>query len=370
MSTSGTYLFQSPASDILIKDAYERAGVISAELDRQQIHAAQRSLNFILQDWINRGNNLWTVFTGFEAAMLGLIPNQYYYSMPPNAIDIKTAAIRTSVRNLGGTPFSSAGGNAENAFDGNPLTACTQTALGGYISYSWSSDYSISLVGIQANDNYTLTPNWILEFDYSQNGIDWLPVAFIPSQVYPVANVTQGIAGQGIIQWFNILSPVAAPYFRVLQVEGTNPLDVQELYFNNGINDTLITRLSEYEYSSLPNKSSSFGRPTSFYVNRGINPTLYLWPVPSVYYNNLYFSYWKSIEDIGALLNNAAIPPRFLEALTAELAFKLAVKLGDQNRISVLGPLAQQAYQSAGEEDRERVPLRIYGDYMQGWGQV
>ena len=360
MSTSGTYLFASPPSVEIITDAYERAGLIAAELDRQQIHAAQRSLNFILQEWVNKGDNLWTVQTGLQGAMIGLVPNQYFYDMPSNSIDIKTAALRTSNRNLGGTPFSSAGGIAENAFDGDPATACMQTAPDGYISYQWPGEgYAISLVGIQSNIGATYT----ILCEYSLDGIFWNTVLSIPSQIYPLS------VAQGIIQWFVIPTPVMAPFFRIIEIGGAT-LDIQELYFNNGINDILITRLSEVEYTSLPNKSTSFARPTSFYVQRGINPTLYVWPVPTPQYNNLYFSYWKSIEDIGSLINSGAIPPRFLEALAAELAFRLAIKLGNMDRVQILGPLAQQAYQVAAEEDRERVPLRIYGDYMQGWSSV
>ena len=58
MSTSGTYSFGSPQSKDLIEDAYERIGILPAVITEQKIVSAQRSLNFILQEWVNKSNNL------------------------------------------------------------------------------------------------------------------------------------------------------------------------------------------------------------------------------------------------------------------------------------------------------------------------
>lgn len=352
MSTSGTYSFGSPQSEQIIRDAYERIGIDPSLLTEKQINSAQRSINFILQEWVNKGNNLWTIRRG----MIGLIPNQNTYNLPLGLIDIKTAALRTSIRNLGGTAFSSAGGTASNAFDGNPATACTQTAPNGYISYNWGiATYAISMVGVQSN----ATLNYTLVCETSNDNVTWTNALSIPIQSYPAGN----------LQWFVIPVPTQASYFRVRETGGAT-LNIQELYFNTSISDTLITRISEFEYTSILNKSSFTSRPSSFYVDRQITPVIYLWPTPNSSYNNLYFSYWCALQDVGSQQNNAEVPARFLEPLCAALAFKLAVKEGlPSDRVQMLGSLAESAYHTAGQEDRERVPLRIYGDYMQGWLQ-
>lgn len=353
MSTSGTYNFGSPQSEQIIRDAYERIGILPNLITQQKIDAAQRSINFLLQEWVNKGNNLWTIRKG----MIGLTSNQSSYNLPNNAIDIKTAAIRTSNRNLGGTAFSSAGGVAANAFDNNAATACTQTAPNGYISYNWgAAQYAISMVGVQSN----ATINYTLVCEYSFDNITWTQALSIPVQSYPY----------GVIQWFVMPVPVPAPYFKVRETGGST-LNIQELYFNNNLYDTIISRLSEFEYTSIPNKNSFTSRPSSFWVDRQVNPIIYLWPTPNSTYHTLYFTYWRSLQDVGSLINNAEVPARFLEALCAGLAFKLSVKENvSPDKVAMLGQLYQEAYRTAGEEDRERVPLRIYGDYMQGWLQV
>lgn len=353
MSTSGTYNFGSPQSEQIIRDAYERVGILPSLITHQKIDTAQRSINFILQEWVNRGNNLWTIKHG----MLGLTNNQNAYNLPDGAIDIKTAAIRTSTRNLGGTPFSSAGGTAAYAFDNNTATACTQASANGYISYNWgTAQYAISMVGIQSN----ATLNYTLVCEYSFDNATWTTALSIPVQSYPYGN----------IQWFVVPAPVPAPYFRVRETGGAT-LNVQELYFSTNVSDFIITRLSEFEYTSILNKSSFTARPTSFWVDRQINPILYLWPTPNTMYNNLYFTYWRAMQDVGTQINMAEVPARFLEALCAGLAFKLSIKEQlPSDKVAYLEQSYEKAYFIAGQEDRERVPLRIYGDYTQGWLQV
>lgn len=356
MPTSGTHLFATPQSELLIRDAYERVGILESELTQEKVLSAQRSLNFILQSWINKGLNLWTV----KQAMLTLVNNQSSYILPPELYisDILEATLRTSNRNLGGTAFSSSyvvDHGPDNAFDGDPLTYCQLSTTNGNIGYQWTNPYAISMVGIQSYSDETYT----LVCEYSNDGTNWNTALAIPAQVYPAGN----------IRWFVIPVPTSATYFRVRETGGAT-LIISELYFNTMVYDTILTRISRAEYISYPNKQST-GRPSCFYVDRQINPVLYVWLTPNQYYNNFFYTYVEQIEDIGTLINSAQIPARFLEALCSKLAHMLSLKENiDLNKVTLLGQLADQEYTTAAEEDRERVPLRIYGDYMQGWTQV
>lgn len=353
MSTSGTYVFANPQSVEVIEDAFERIGLKSQTLETQKKNAAQRTINFILSTWPNRGLNLWTVQQG----NLALNPNQSSYTLPNNLIAIMEATTRTSVRNLGGTPFSSAGGNAANAFDNNPQTACTQTAPNGYISYNWGqAQYAIGMVGIQSN----ATLNYSLVAEYSFDNVTWYQAVSIPTQSYP----------QSKLLWFIVSIPVSANLFRVRETGGAT-LNIQELYFNSMLNDTIMTAISRAEYVAIPNKST-VGRPSQFYIDRQINPVLYLWPTPNNLYNNMYYTYTTFMQDIGNYQNIAQIPQRFLDPLCAETAFMLALKYRVELNIpteiiQLLKMEAQESFRAAAKEDRERVPLRIYGDYYQGW---
>lgn len=346
---SDTYDFGTSQSLILIEEAFERIGILPDLVTAQQINTCQRTINLLLSEWINRGLNLWTV----KQSMLNLIYNQNAYLLPTATSDILEATVRTSNRNLGGTAFTSAGGVAANAFDNNSQTACIQTAPNGYISYNYGNNvnYAIAMVGVQSN----VTRTYTLVAEYSMDNITWNTSIIIPEQEY--------LAGNNI--WFVVNVPTLAQYYRIRETGGAI-LNVQELYFNTTLNDTVITRISRSEYISYPTKNST-GRPTSFYVDRQINPIVYIWPTPIAPYNNMFYTRVSMMQDIGQMINLADIPQRFYEALCACTASKLALKYAPE-RYSILKMAADESFNLAAKEDSERVPLRIFGDYSSGWG--
>jgi hypothetical protein len=315
----------------------------------EKINTAARSINYILQSWLNKGLNLFTVKIG----MLGLVPGKTSYILPNQGVDILEACLRTSARNLGGTAASSAGGTAANAFDGNINTACTQTVPNGNISYDWGVGlYAITMVGITSFVAATYT----LVCEY-YNGSTWNIALSIPEQSY----------GEKELLWFDVPIPVPATRFRIRETNGAT-LDIAELYFNTNVQDRILTRSSRYEYMSYPDKARQ-DTPTTFWVNRQITPVVNLYPTPNGYYNNLFYSYIQAIEDTGELIDTTAIPGRFIDPLTAELAYRLGVK--EQTPMDLLSILAREAEASfalAAAEDTERVPLRITADYRSGWG--
>ena len=77
----------------LIEEAYERAGLEIR--DGYQFRTARRSLNFLFQEWANKGLNLWTV----EAAEIALIQGQETYDLPDDCIDIIEHVIRQNQGN-------------------------------------------------------------------------------------------------------------------------------------------------------------------------------------------------------------------------------------------------------------------------------
>lgn len=350
MSTTETYNFGSPLNEQIITDAYERTGVVVDFAVQQKITTALRSINFILQSWMNKRLNLFTIKQG----MLSLNAGQSAYVIPDHAVDILEATIRTSSRNLGGTASSTpmTGGVAQNAFDGNPATHCLQTAPNGWISYSWSNiNYPISMLGVTSfvDAQYTLVA------EYSFDGSTWNTTLSIPTQDY----------GQLALNWFVIPVPVPAQYFRIRETGGAT-LDISELYFNTNINDLPITKMSRSEYVAYSNKNQT-GQPSIFWVDRQIVPVLYLYQTPDGIYNNLYYTYKRQIQDIGRMTNTAEIPARFLDALTAELAYRLAVKEGRLDRVSILKQDAMESFGAAAFEDGERVTVRVTPQPSQNW---
>lgn len=352
MSSSGTYAFGINIEiDNILWESYGRAGFTPSYVEGLKVEQGIRSINLTLNSWLNRGLNLWTV----EQGVLALNPNQSFYTLPTGTSDVLEVALRTSIRRLGGTPFSSAGGTASNAFDGNINTACTQNAPNGYISYSWGNNqYAIQMVGIQSAETLT----YQLVFEYSNDNTTWTSVLSVPSQEFV----------QNKLVWFVVPVPINGKQFRVRELGGET-LNIEELYFSNALNDTSMGRVSRMEYVQQPNKNLTGSRPTSFWVNRGVNPNIYIWPTPSAEWNALYYTRIQGPQDITSLTNTPSIPARFVDALCAEVGWRVGVKETiPVPNINLLKAYADESFNLAAMEDRERVPLNFDGSYKYAQG--
>ena len=149
-----------------------------------------------------------------------------------------------------------------------------------------------------------------------------------------------------------------------LQERTVNLLQVFSRTTSGGINtDLILSPISRAEYAALPNKAQQGARPTQFYFQRTITPSIFVWPVPQDATVTLYYYRMKMQEDAGAFTDSLNAPNRWMEAIASGLAAKLAVKFAPE-RQQVLQALAQKSYDIAAAEDRERVPLRITID---GW---
>lgn len=132
--------------------------------------------------------------------------------------------------------------------------------------------------------------------------------------------------------------------------------------------DISISRISVSTYSTIPNKLNT-GRPIQVYINRqsgattptGIQyPTITVWPVPP---DNTYtFVYWRlrRIQDAGNGDGTADIPYRFVPALTAGLAYQIAMKIPEAApRLPMLQAEYDKQWDLASSEDREKAPVRF-----------
>lgn len=347
MATSKTYSFSSATVEPIILEAYECNGIQAVEIDDAKVESAIRSINFLLSGWTNNkgGLKLWTV----RDYMISLVPGQINYPLPLNTIDIIGAQLRESQRLLGGTPTSSNGGTAINAFDGNSSTACTQTAPNGNISYSWTSSLNaVSLVGIQSN----VTTTYTLTFEYTTDGSTWNSVYAPPAQVYT----------QGINVWFCIPVPIFGSAFRVRETNGAT-LDVQELYFNNFIQDTAMSRMNIGDYKNISNKCKP-GQPSAYVVDRQIDPIVSIYLAPDIGYNNMVIRATTKIQDVNTLIQQPGIPSRYLDSIVMGLSYRLSMKSNpvDINKVLTYKNLYDEAFKIAVSEDRERTPLEIGTD--------
>lgn len=144
--------------------------------------------------------------------------------------------------------------------------------------------------------------------------------------------------------------------------------------------DLTITRISVDTYATIPTKLSQ-GRPIQIWIQRmsgakypvGLgpngtdpltnvdNPKFTVWPTPdgSQTYTLVYWRL-RRIQDAGDGANTFDVPFRMIPALTAGLAYYLALKIpGADARLPVLKQQYDEAWDAASTEDREKAAQRF-----------
>lgn len=123
--------------------------------------------------------------------------------------------------------------------------------------------------------------------------------------------------------------------------------------------DYRIRRVSAEDYMHIANKATT-GRPTLVWVDRQLSgPSATFWPVPDQTYT---LKYWRlrRIEDTGTSVATPDVPYRFVPALIAGLAYKLALKTPESmDRVPGLEADYEKAFAEAAAEDREKSSFYI-----------
>lgn len=347
MTSSGTYRFGDTftVSD-MINEALERCGIFGPRQNQNHQNSALRSLNLTLADMANNQLNLWTL----EQEALTLLEGQTDYNLPSGTVDVIGVYRRTFERQLGGTPASSAGGVAAYAFDDDFATACTQTSADGNISYDFGDGNtpSITMVGVRSNAQTAYTLSVQISVD---DGTNW----------ETVWSQTKTTYYKDVTTWNIIPSARAARYIRLVE-SGGGTLNIQELYFCTQQRDIEVGRFSQQEYYGLPDKTST-GTPTAYFIDRRVNPVVMrIWKPSDGTTTMLFYTRIRQMQDVSGTSQTVDVPYRFLEAVTASLAWRMSIKYSP-DREERLALQAAAAIKAAQEEDDQRVPFRATIDW-------
>jgi hypothetical protein len=350
---SGTYAFQSLENDDLILECFERIGFAGDQLVPVQMQSAQRSLNFLLLDWINKNINLWTI----NKLYLPLTTGQGSYVLATSITDVLEVLQRNFTRQLNGTPQSNTlatydnngGGDPLYAFDGNPLTACTQTVTNGNISYTYGEGASqtITFIGITSN----VTGSYNLVVEYSNDNVNWnlLNVEWSNPYVYTA----------GVTRWADVITPMLAMTYRIRETGG-GTLNITEIYFGNNTIDLKMSPVSRDTYLSFAQKFLQ-ARPTTYYFNKALIPKLDIWPTPTSDYQVLQYSFIRTMYDAGTFFNTTSVPAKMYPALAAGLTWMLAVKYKPETADNLKAQY-EETFAIATAKDSENVDLTLNYD--------
>jgi len=114
--------------------------------------------------------------------------------------------------------------------------------------------------------------------------------------------------------------------------------DVLEAYYRNNSTttapvDVSLTKIDRSTYSQTPNKLAK-GTPSQYYVERKLNPSIFLYTTPSSSVSStttpssfqFCFYYLSKIQDVGAYNNTSDVVNRFYPCMMSGLAYYLSLK--------------------------------------------
>jgi hypothetical protein len=298
MTTTGSTLFNMDFTEIA-EEAWERAG--REMRSGYDLRTARRSMNLMTIEWQNKGINMWTM----EQGIINLTPGLATYALPTDTIDLLEHVIRT-------------GSN----------TASTQ------------ADLTITRISVST---YATIPNklqqarpiqvWIQRLSGETNPTSAvLNGALTSTDTTITLSTVVGLAGSGFIR-----------------------LGTEDIYYTYVSGNTLGGVFRGQNNTTAAAQADG----TAVFVPQ--LPAVTVWPTPdnSTTYQ---FVYWRlrRVQDAGAGVETADMNFRFLPALTAGLAYHIAVKVPElMPRIQMLKQIYDETFEIAAGEDREKAAIRF-----------
>jgi hypothetical protein len=353
MTVSGTISTTTFETRKVVDHALRRCRVPTQLITSEHLEIAQDVLYLLMSELVNRGIPLWCI----ETLVLPLYEGTTAITCPSGTVDVLNLNIR-QLQRASGTASASTG-TADNAFDGDVETACTQSVAGGNITLEFDSETDVANFGILPN----ATGTWNIAIQTSDDGVTY-------TSIY---TNTEFAAVAGEWQWIDVTAPDTTDesvalndvsYVRLLATAPTT-LDVSEFVVANMPSEVPMARINRDDYMNLPNKESS-GRPNLYWLDlQRDTPVIRLWPVPQYQYTffQLVMQRKRYLMDVGTLTETLDFPQRWFEAVVAELAARLAYEIQevDLNLIPVLRGAADRAMSLAwtGEGDSAPVYFRV-----------
>jgi hypothetical protein len=297
-NTTGTALFNLDFTEIA-EEAWERAG--REMRSGYDLRTARRSMNLMTIEWANRGINMWTIEPGTITLQAGLNT----YPLPTDTIDLLEHVIRTGAN-----------------------TASTQ------------ADLNITRISVST---YATIPNkltqgrpiqvWIQRYSGNVNPTGaTLAISIGTSDTTITLSSTEGLPAFGYIN-----------------------LGIETIFYQYISGNTLNGCVRAQNGTTVASHASN----TPVYWNQ--LPAITVWPTPDNT-TTYTFAYWRMrrVQDAGAGAEIADMNFRFLPAVTAGLAYHIAMKVPElMQRVDMLKMAYMEQFELAAGEDREKAAIRF-----------
>ena len=164
-------------------------------------------------------------------------------------------------------------------------------------------------------------------------------------------------ANRGLNQWTIEQTTISLTQGTGNYSLGADTIDILSAVVRRSNTDYSIDRISRDDYISIPNKTQQ-ARPSQFFVDRQINPTLKLWPIPENSTDVVVVDKLVRMDDADTQINTLEIPFRFYPCLAAGLAYYLAIKRAP-DRVQLLKAIYEEEFERAASEYRDRASFNV-----------
>lgn len=317
MAFSGTVSQTVFTTRKVVDSAIRRTKLRAQQITTEHLTVANDQLYLLLSELANKGAPLWCI----QKCVLPLYAGSSEVATYAGTVDILNANIRQTTQ-LSGTVTTT---STSYTLDIGATTAVTVVGI------EWSG--SSTTIAIQS----------------SPDGSTWTTLqSETPS------------AQAGDRTWFDLNATANTRYIRV--VASTGVLNFTSVYFGNNPLEIPLGRINRDQYTSLPNKSLESERPLQYWLDRqALSPVIRVWPVPNTTAENRQIVAWvhRHIMDVGALSQQIEVPQRWLEAITAGLAYRVGREFPetDEAVLARLGGEAAVALAVAEDEERDNSPI-------------
>ena len=143
---------------------------------------------------------------------------------------------------------------------------------------------------------------------------------------------------------------------------GTDVIDILSAVVRRSGTDFALERISRDAYQSIPTKSTE-GRPSQFFLDRQITPSLKVWPTPENSTDVIHYNALTRMDDADSAVNTVEVPFRFYPCLAAGLAYYISMKRAP-DRIQLLKAVYEEEVERAMTEDRDRASYNVVPNYQ------
>ena len=212
-------------------------------------------------------------------------------------------------------------------------------------------------MAVSGSKNFELDVSDYIEEAFERCGIEYRTGYDLRTAKRSLNLLLADWANRGLNQWTIAQTTVTMVADTTAYSLDASTIDILSAVLRRSSTDFGMERLSRDEYLNVPVKSQT-GRPSQFFLDRQITPSLKVFPAPENSTDQIIFDRLVRIDDADTFTNTMEVPFRFYPCLAAGLSYYIAIKKAP-NRIQLLKAIYEEELDRAMTEDRDRASFNV-----------